>query len=137
MKQYPRRKGHLRCVRCKDYRPRSVMLGRICTSCHPGCDLEKDRHLRFKYGIGYPDLLRMLAEQGGCAICSAQESGGQGWCIDHDHRCCPGKRTCGACIRGVLCFACNVGLGAFKDDRDVMTQALDYLQANVSRRLPA
>lgn len=27
--------------------------------------------------------------------------------IDHDHRCCPGERSCGQCVRGIVCRACN------------------------------
>jgi hypothetical protein len=28
-------------------------------------------------------------------------------CTDHDHECCPGRRSCGHCVRGVVCATCN------------------------------
>lgn len=31
--------------------------------------------------------------------------------VDHDHACCSGDRSCGQCIRGMLCGSCNMGLG--------------------------
>jgi hypothetical protein len=31
--------------------------------------------------------------------------------IDHDHSCCPDKRGCRNCIRGLLCADCNMMLG--------------------------
>lgn len=53
-----------------------------------------------------------LAEQGGhCALCPATSSGPVRLSVDHNHRCCKNKRTCGKCNRGILCFNCNKLLG--------------------------
>jgi hypothetical protein len=77
----------------------------------------------------------MLAEQGGvCAICSQSETKKRNGvllslAVDHDHKCCPTKaKSCGACIRGLICSSCNHGLGNFRDDEAVMLKAISYLQ---------
>jgi hypothetical protein len=71
--------------------------------------------LRKKYGITEDQFSAILEAQGGtCAICWAREPGGRNWCVDHDHSCCPGKQTCGKCIRGLLCVNCNGKLGWYE-----------------------
>jgi hypothetical protein len=48
---------------------------------------------------------------------------------DHDHKCCDRyRKTCGKCVRGVLCGTCNQGLGQFQDDEDRLRRAADYLK---------
>ena len=47
--------------------------------------------------------------------------------IDHNHACCPGRRTCGKCLRGLLCSRCNAGLGSFRDKPDLLMAAVKYL----------
>lgn len=60
----------------------------------------------------------------GCQICGSLENPH----IDHDHACCPThKGSCGNCIRGVLCGSCNVGIGNFKDNPDLLKAAAQYL----------
>jgi hypothetical protein len=36
--------------------------------------------------------------------------------VDHDHACCAKATSCGKCIRGLLCSACNTALGMLRDD---------------------
>jgi hypothetical protein len=43
----------------------------------------------------------------GCYICASKEF----LHVDHDHACCLGKKTCGKCIRGIVCASCNQNLG--------------------------
>lgn len=90
-----------------------------------------------KYRTGLTDetFAELLAAQRGlCAICGTQDPGGQGtWHVDHDHACCPGARSCGKCIRGLLCSSCNMALGLFHDDTERLLSALRYL----SRRDPS
>lgn len=72
------------------------------------------------YNVTGERLFEMLAAQGGqCATgcgstISLMVSRGdpQATHIDHDHKCCPGgARSCGRCIRGLLCVPCNQTLG--------------------------
>ena len=77
-----------------------------------------------RYRRRLPWYKETLAEQGGgCAICGKPPNGKK-LCVDHDHRCCPGVRSCGNCVRGLLCSDCN--LGNFHDDPAVMRAAAEY-----------
>jgi hypothetical protein len=48
--------------------------------------------------------------------------------IDHDHQCCSGKESCGECVRDILCYNCNSGLGNFRDNIESMQKAVQYLK---------
>lgn len=68
----------------------------------------------------------ILNSQGGvCRICGKDE---KPLCIDHDHSCCPAKRSCGSCIRGLLCQRCNKVLGFVEDDIDLLHELISYLR---------
>lgn len=80
------------------------------------------------FGINRDKYNEMLLSQGGgCAICSGPNRGGRMLAIDHDHACCPGEKTCGKCVRGLLCDSCNHAIGKFKDDPDLLIRAARYL----------
>ena len=82
------------------------------------------------YNITLEDYDRMLEEQNfACAICSIHISElDKSLCIDYDHKCCPGKDSCGNCIRGLLCNLCNTGLGMFRDSPELMEIATEYIE---------
>lgn len=72
----------------------------------------------------------LLEQNGMCAICSISSSEyGKLFAIDHDHNCCPGKFTCGKCVRGLLCTKCNASIGALGDNSSGVLKALKYLQS--------
>jgi hypothetical protein len=48
--------------------------------------------------------------------------------IDHNHGCCPPLKSCEKCRRDLLCDDCNLGLGRFKDDIEVLERAIQYLK---------
>lgn len=87
-----------------------------------------NEHNVFKYGITLDEKEQMLAAQGGCDICGTIVPGGRGWHVDHDHSCCPGDRSCGKCVRGILCANCNLGIGYFEDSPEFLAAAIGYLE---------
>jgi hypothetical protein len=48
--------------------------------------------------------------------------------VDHDHRCCPGNKSCGKCVRGLLCRNCNITNGLQKDDPARLRGLAAYLE---------
>lgn len=88
---------------------------------------EKTRTRNFGVPAGWYE--QQLERQGfKCAICPRTESGGHGrFHVDHDHTCCPGKKSCGKCVRGLLCHGCNTSLGGFQDNAVLLHAALSYL----------
>lgn len=120
--KHPRRTAQ--CVECLRLRPsqfqRTDRLGNPSLS------------LKARYGITLELYNEILERQGGrCAICRQLPSHQlRNFDVDHDHKCCPGKKSCGRCVRGLLCRACNVGLGHFRDDFALLARAIEYLKGD-------
>ena len=78
------------------------------------------------YGLTGHELLHMRRDQGGrCAICRAEPEPDRRLAIDHDH-------VTGA-VRGLLCRRCNMALGAFGDDVDLLIAAAAYLHSRQAK----
>ena len=92
-------------------------------------DKESKNRVKTLYGITAERYDQMVAEQDNkCAICHTNDPGGNGnWSVDHDHSCCEGQRSCGSCVRGLLCRKCNLALGMLNDDVERLTSAINYL----------
>lgn len=101
-----------------------------CSNCpadRPVYD-RKDIIYRHMFNLSLDDYNEMFADQGGrCAICGDPPSDARALAVDHDHSCCSGKRSCGGCVRGLLCIRCNTALGAFRDNPKYLEAALAYL----------
>lgn len=121
------------CTRCKHFRlvtdftlmGKGVKRRTICRM----CESEQKRILNYNLDdITYQAILH--AQNNSCAICY-QPFGDSPPNVDHDHLCCPGKRSCGKCIRGLLCGHCNKAVGLFEDDPDTLYSAARYLTRKV------
>jgi hypothetical protein len=81
-----------------------------------------------KYNLSAEDYRLLIEIQNGlCGICG-NEPGERGWQIDHDHSCCEGEKSCGECVRGLLCFNCNIGIGYLKENIAILQNAIHYLK---------
>lgn len=101
-----------------------------CDDCLP----HRERHRSVsRFGITPRQYDELLAAQGGmCAIpgcgITSETNGGRALAVDHDHTCCPDQaRSCGKCVRGLLCNGHNRGLGYFHDDIGELLAAVAYL----------
>lgn len=87
----------------------------------------KERKLKYLYGMSINEYTSLLKLQNNvCAVCGGKETvinnksaKLQKLSVDHDHK--TGK------IRGLLCTACNKGLGLLNDDFNILLKAYDYL----------
>src|SRR5258708_3390846 len=75
----------------------------------------------------------LCAQKGVCAICKNLPLENQRLCVDHDHMCCPGFKSCGKCVRGLLCHRCNTSLGKFEDNVQILLNAVEYLKETHGR----
>lgn len=71
-----------------------------------------------RYGLA--DSVGLELRSRPCDLCaSPPPDGRKAHSIDHDHA--SGR------VRGVLCHHCNLALGHFKDDPELLTRAIRYL----------
>lgn len=88
----------------------------------------RDRQLRKAYNITLEQYRAMLDDQRGvCLICGLPDEN-KNLAVDHDHNCCPGRKSCGKCIRGLLCSKCNQAIGLLGDNPELMEKAAAYVR---------
>ena len=78
-----------------------------------------ERNRMYKYGITPEAFREMVQKQDGrCAICEKEV---KKFHVDHSHK--NGK------VRGLLCSACNVGIGLLQDDPSLLLNAAEYIKS--------
>lgn len=146
----------LQCPKCLRYLPRTTEYFRLgskpdtfracCRKCHSAavCRRQKEkseqintyqqkwrktdagqqaarRRVLRRYGLTLEDYDALVTRQGGgCAICGGQPTRSY-FDVDHDHYTQQ--------VRGLLCHRCNIAIGTFSDNPDLITKALAYLTA--------
>lgn len=132
-----------RCRKCGETRPVSEFyteprhrdgLFSWCKGCavKAACErqaLHPEKVKRTRYNISFNE---MWAKQGGlCASCGVallpKGREPSSVTVDHDHNCCPPQRSCGNCVRGLICRQCNQVLGHAGDDERLLQRAAMYL----------
>lgn len=84
-------------------------------------DNKKDYDLTRCFGIGIKQYNELLTFQNNkCAICFEVNADGRGLAVDHNHS--NGK------VRGLLCGKCNMALGRFNEDENLILRIVDYLR---------
>ena len=103
--------GRKQCVRCQVWLPESV----FCKDSDTSDGLRSWCKRCIADSMHYLSVKRrqqMLADQDGKCVCGKvfDVYGGLGlsYEIDHDHGHCPGRFSCGACIRALVCRSCNM-----------------------------
>lgn len=128
------------CIRCGQRRPHGAHGW--CKPCQKAAwRAENPEHkdhahawyMAKKYSITPERYQELLEAQGGvCATCKkspvGRSDGSRRFHVDHDHACCPGNYSCGKCVRGILCYSCNQGLGCAKDDIEILRAMVEYLE---------
>lgn len=129
--------GRKQCQTCHEWKPEGSYGARDTAKDQlaPHClRCAKDKELRHGYNITVGRYESMMAEQnGGCALCGGQPSSGRALHVDHDHACCSGARSCGSCVRALLCDLCNMTLGSARDDTALLRRMITYVDHHRNR----
>lgn len=117
-----RERGEKWCPGCKQPRPLAEFerangngsMAGICRSCG-----NSTRLLR-RFRITPAQYAERLQGQGGaCAICGIHPKEGEKLHVDHDAE--------SGFVRGLLCSACNLGIGQLRHDVPILSAAISYL----------
>lgn len=142
--------GNKHCSKCLTWKPESDFqkskgrpdgLQHMCRTCkaanyRSNAEEVRDKMREQRLGITRSEFDMIFESQDGkCAICRSTDPGSSFWHTDHDHACCdePG-RSCGQCIRGILCSRCNSSLGMMHEDVASLNRMIGYINEWHPRR---
>ena len=72
----------------------------------------RKHHLMRTYKMTMEEFDEMA--KNGCWICGAESSGVKRLHVEHDHNCCGPLKSCGKCVRGIVCNKCNILIGKYE-----------------------
>jgi hypothetical protein len=84
--------------------------------------------LKGRFNINVEIFNDKVIEQGNVCAISGQPPSDKTLCIDHDRACCPGNKSCGKCVRGLLHRKINAAMGLFEDNPEWLRAAADYIE---------
>lgn len=131
-------KGLRKCSKCKDIKilnefhkdkaNKATGYASLCKICKLEYDKSKAKHtygkkLERTFGITIMEYDQMLILQNNkCLLCERdRKSFNKNFAVDHCHN--TGK------VRGLLCQQCNVALGMFDDNPELIRKAADYVES--------
>lgn len=88
--------------------------------------IHKNQNLKKIYGINLNEYNLILKNQNyRCAICFKEEIANNKFHVDHDHTT--------KIVRAILCNKCNVGIGYFEENVEIMHNAINYITKHKGR----
>ena len=84
--------------------------------------------LKTLFNLSLEDYNRLFRHQSYvCAGCKKPPEPNKLLTIDHNHNCCQSEKSCGKCIRGLLCRNCNAILGFCNDSPEILRNLEEYI----------
>jgi hypothetical protein len=122
------------CQNCGEELPKNLRK-KYCARCFPQVQFERRKLNQLKrYGLTFDDWgLMMMHQDGKCYGCGDSLFSCGSVHVDHDHRCCDGSFSCGICVRGLLCYRCNVGWALLGENLETVFRLHEVRQSAAKR----